>query len=74
MANPLRTRAEELRATGLTPLRTFWALRREFPGAERDQLVIAAQLPGAPRGINPTWTEVGQSLRPVVVRWQKKSR
>lgn len=71
MAN-LRERADELRATGLTPLRTFWALQREFPGAERDHLVIAAKLPGAPRGINPFWTEIGQTLRPVIVRWQKK--
>lgn len=74
MASPhqrMRSRAQELRATGLTPLRTFWALRREFPNAERDTLVNASQLPGHHTGINPSWSEKG-SLRPVICRWQKK--
>jgi hypothetical protein len=56
MAN-LRDRADELRSQGLTKHRAFRMLRREFPHAERDSLVRAAQLPGAPTGYFPPWAQ-----------------
>jgi hypothetical protein len=67
----LRQRADELRQLPkITPLRLYWILRREFPWAERFQLVQAAQLEGYHRGITPGWGR----LHPVVIRWQKKGR
>lgn len=67
----LRQRADELRQLPeLTPLRLYWILRREFPSAERFQLVNAAQLEGYHTGITPGWGR----LHPVVARWQKKGR
>lgn len=53
----LSNRAVELRRLGLTPHRAFRMLRREFPHAERDSLVRAARLPGAPTGILPSWAQ-----------------
>jgi len=68
----IRARADELRglSSRLTPLRVFRILRQEFPNAERDFLVRAAQLEGYPRGITPGWGR----LHPVVARWQRKGR
>lgn len=79
MATPIttmsrvRVRAEELLSLGLTKHRAFRVLKREFRDVERDMLHKAIPLRGAPRGVNPTWTEHGQCLRPVVIRtWGKK--
>ena len=47
----LRERAAELRRQGLTRHRAFRVLKREFPHAERDVLVIAAGLNGATPGL-----------------------
>ncbi len=69
----VRIRAEELLSLGLTRHRAFRVLRSEFRYVERDMLLRAVPLPGAPRGVNPGWTEHGQCLRPVVIRtWGKK--
>ena len=58
----LQKRAAELRATGLTAHRTLSALRKEFPGAERDSLVDAARLEGHRKHVSPSWTETGGFL------------
>ena len=68
----LRLRANELRSLGLSAVRAFRVLRKEFPHAERDRLVNAAGLPGAHRGVNPKWTEHGRALRPAQIRYQQK--
>ena len=75
----LRSRAETLLSLpGMTKLRAFRILRREFPHAERDQLLIVCPLEGAPTGYLPGWAQrVGKDgrteanggvLRPVIVR------
>ena len=68
----IQARADELRELHprLTPLRLFGVLYREFRGAERDFLVRAARLEGAPIGVTPGWGR----LHPVVARWQRKGR
>lgn len=53
----LRERAAQLRRQGLTSHRAFRVLKREFPGAERDILVRASQIPGAPTGYLPSWAQ-----------------
>lgn len=69
----VRDRAEELLGLGLTKHRAFGVLKREFRDVERDMLHKAIPLQGAPIGANPSWTEHGQCLRPVVIRtWGKK--
>lgn len=77
MAN-LRDRAVELRSLGLTKHRAFRVLSREFPHAERDSLVQAANLPGARTGYLPSWAQRvgkhqkieanGAILRPVIAK------
>lgn len=68
----LRQRADELRTIPkITPLRVYWTLRREFPQAERFQLVRAAELEGHHRGITP---DFAGRLHPVTIRWQPKKR
>lgn len=75
MFSAIYSRADELRKVpGMTPLRIIWRLRKEFPVAERDMLVVAAKIEGHPRGINPRWTEHGQALRPTQIRFQPKRR
>lgn len=69
----LRERAEELLGQGLTDHRAFRVLKSEFRSVERDMLLRAIKLPGAPTGINRLWTQMGQPLRPVVIRqWGRK--
>lgn len=53
----LYDRAVKLRQRGLTAHRAFRVLRNEFPHAERDSLVRAAKLPGAPTGYFPGWAQ-----------------
>ncbi len=75
----LRSRAVEvLSQPGMTPVRAFRLLRREFPGAERDSLVRVSRLRGAPTGCMPGWaTRIGDDgkihpngalLRPVIAK------
>jgi len=54
----LRIRATELRSLGLTKHQAFRLLKHEFPHAERDQLVSATNLSGAPTGYHPIWVQV----------------
>lgn len=58
----LRQRATELHAEGLTALRTYRALKREFPFAERDSLVDASRLPGHRTGLMPLSPQLGGFL------------
>lgn len=68
----LRLRADELRKLpSITSLRLYWILRREFPAAERYQLVNAARLDGYHRGITP---DFAGRLHPVTIRFQPKKR
>jgi hypothetical protein len=58
-------RGRELRAAGLTELRTFHVLKREFPQLERRDLWIAA---GADLGSGwPLWAD-RSSPKPVSIR------
>jgi hypothetical protein len=58
-------RGRELRNAGLTELRTFRVLRREFPERERDELWAAA---GADLGTGwPLWAD-RSSPRPASIR------
>lgn len=71
----LRSRAAELALLPrMTPVRIYTMLGREFPDAERFQLVNAAKLEGHHRGITPGWTEWGQPLRPTQIRFQTRKR
>ena len=65
MAN-LVERGAQLRAVGMTQLRTFRRLKREFPAAEHSELLNAANL--GPSGITPLWATHGQALRPVICK------
>ena len=58
----LRKRADELHAIGMTRLRIYRALRREFPFAERDSLVDASRLPGHRTGLLPLSPQIGGFL------------
>lgn len=80
----LRSRAVELSSQpGMTPLRAFRVLRREFPSAERDMLVRASRLRGAPTGYLPSWAQrIGEDgkihpngalLRPVIAKKPPRS-
>lgn len=61
----LPERGRELRESGLTVLRSFRILKREFPHAERDELWLAA---GADMGTGwPLWAD-RSSPRPAVIR------
>ena len=53
----LHERAAELRSQGLTEIRVFRMLKREFPNAERDLLVRASRIQGAPTGCLPSWAQ-----------------
>jgi hypothetical protein len=66
MAPLLASRANELRAQGLTPLRTMRRLQREFPSAERLDLHIVVGL--GPTGVTPLWAQIGCPIRPVICR------
>ena len=68
----LHKRADQLRRVGMTRHRILVQLRHEFPGTDRDFLVRAAQIPGAPLGITPEWALHGQPLRPTQIRFQAK--
>lgn len=78
MATPVTTmsilhaRADELLGLGLTKHRAFRVLRREFPSTERDMLLRAMPLRGAPKGVNPLWAD-RHPLHPVTIRtWGRK--
>lgn len=59
----LRHRAAELHSQeGMTPLRIYRALRREFPHAERDSLVDASRLPGHRTGLESLSVQIGGFL------------
>lgn len=58
----IRQRADELHAQGMTRLRTYRALKREFPFAERDSLVDASRLPGHRTGLMPLSQQIGGFL------------
>lgn len=67
----LRASADALLGLGLTKHRAFRVLRRLYPDAERDQLLLAIPLRGAPTGVTPDWP--ANRLRPVVIRqWGRK--
>lgn len=75
----LRARADELQRHDqphlrMTPLRKYRVLAREFPDAERDQLVVAAQLTGTPTRVYPTWAQWGQPQRGAQIRYQLKRK
>lgn len=70
----LCSRADQLRRLGLSSHRAFRVLRAEFPHADRDMLVNAAQLPGAHNGITPGWALWGRALRPTQIRFKQKGR
>lgn len=65
-------RAETLRGHGLTNLRIFWRLRREFRNVERDILLRASRIEGAPGGVTPGWALWGQPLRSCQIRFKTK--
>jgi hypothetical protein len=58
----IRQRADELHAEGMTRLRTYRVLRREFPHAERDTLVDASKLPGHRTGYMSFSVQIGGFL------------
>jgi hypothetical protein len=61
----LAARGRELRDGGLTVLRAYRVLKREFPNAERDELWLAA---GADLGTGwPLWAD-RSSPRPAAIR------
>jgi hypothetical protein len=61
----LLERGRQLREEGLTVLRAYRALKREFPNAERDELWLAA---GADLGTGwPLWAD-RSSPRPAAIR------
>jgi hypothetical protein len=61
----LAARGRELRDEGLTVLRAYRVLKREFPTAERDELWVAA---GADLGTGwPLWAD-RSSPRPAGIR------
>jgi hypothetical protein len=61
----LLERGRELREDGLTVLRAYRVLKREFPNAERDELWFAA---GADLGTGwPLWAD-RSSPRPAAIR------
>jgi hypothetical protein len=61
----LLERGRELREEGLTVLRAYRVLKREFPTAERDELWLAA---GADLGTGwPLWAD-RSSPRPAAIR------
>jgi hypothetical protein len=61
----LAERGRELRESGLTVLRIFRVLKREFPHAERDELWVAA---GADMGTGwPLWAD-RSSPKPAAIR------
>jgi hypothetical protein len=61
----LLERGRELRDDGLTVLRAYRVLKREFPNAERDELWLAA---GADLGTGwPLWAD-RSSPRPAAIR------
>lgn len=69
----LHSRADDLRQLPkVTPHRLLQILKAEFPHADRDMLVRAAKLEGAPRGVTPEWAMHGQPLRPTQIRFQAK--
>lgn len=70
----LRACADELMGLGLTKHRAFRVLRKRFPDAERDQLLLVIPLRGAPKHVTPTWALWGQPLRPTQIRFLPKNR
>jgi hypothetical protein len=61
----LAARGRELREDGLTVLRAYRVLKREYPNAERDELWVAA---GADLGTGwPLWAD-RSSPRPAAIR------
>lgn len=78
MATPVTTmsilhaRADALLSLGLTKHRAFRVLRGEFPAVERDMLLKAMPLRGAPKGVTPLWAD-RNPLHPVTIRtWGRK--
>lgn len=67
----LRVRAEELLGLGLTRHRAFRVLKSDFPSVERDVLLKAIPIKGAPKGVTPTWALWGQPLRPCQIRYKQ---
>jgi hypothetical protein len=73
IVSAFRVRAAELRSVpGMTPIRAFRILRREFPHMERDVLVNETRIQGYHRGVTPQWALWGQPLRPVQIRYKQK--
>jgi hypothetical protein len=64
------TRGKELRERGLTSLRAFRVLKREFPNVERYDLWVAAGEGWT--GITPTWAMNGSS--PAEARYRNDPR
>jgi hypothetical protein len=70
MIDTVMERGRRLQEQGLTPLRAFRVLKREFPSAERFDLWVAAG--DGPTGITPLWAEHGSS--PAEARYRNDPR
>jgi hypothetical protein len=70
VSDSLAARGRQLRDLGLTSLRAFRVLKREFPNAEWDSLWHAAG--ETPTGITPLWAEHGSS--PAEARYRNDPR
>lgn len=62
----LNDRGSQLLAQGLTTLRAYRVLKREFPSAERLELKVAVGC--GPTGITPWWADRSGNGRSVVIR------